>query len=299
MSFTYNRQQVKQHFFLYNHKKGALLHPFMLFVGAGMLLILTIELFKNIDLWSNMASAAGNTLHFCEHNRADSVIKQFANTWSNLAYLLVGFLLFSIGFKDHIYAERHQLNNFIARHPGFTFLLGGAMLYLFAGSFLYHASLTRTFQIMDVGGIYAVVIALLCYNIFRAFPSIKMNEKKYRTHYAILGLGILLNILVLVEVYKWNINTVFPVIIIVLLVLNILNLRLKNAAKNYSSYISLAAISMAVAATLWILDRTNILCSPTSLLQGHAFWHILTALAVLMTYLSYRTEIIDESKMPG
>ena len=47
---------------------------------------------------------------------------------------------------------------------------------------------------------------------------------------------------------------------------------------------------MSVAATLWILDRSNVLCNPTSIFQGHALWHILTAVAVLTTYLSYRTE---------
>ena len=71
-------------------------------------------------------------------------------------------------------------------------------------------------------------------------------------------------------------------------------MRHKNLAKNYTAYIWMAASSMAVAAALWILDRTNVLCSPTSIFQGHAFWHMLTAVAVLMTYLSYRSEIIAE-----
>jgi hypothetical protein len=294
MSGQNYRYHLKQHFFLFNHKKGALLHPVLLFAGATLLLVLLFEAFKYSNLWANMALAAGNTLHFCEFNHEDLVIKQIANTWSNLAYLLVGFILISIGVKDHLFQERHQLNNFIARHPGFTFLLGIAMIYLFFGSFFYHASLTKTFQLLDVGGIYAVVIALLCYNFFRAFPSFHFKNQQYKSHYLILSIGILLNILVLVEIHKWNINTVFPILIVGLLLLHVINMRHKNLAKNYTSYIWLASSSMAVAAALWILDRTNILCSPTSIFQGHAFWHMLTALAVLMTYLSYRTEVISE-----
>lgn len=285
----YNHQ-IKSHFYLFNHKRGAILHPILLFAAVSILLYSLFEIFKSLDLWNAMALAGGNTLHFCEFNRNDLIIKQIANTWSNLAYLFVGFILLSIGLKDHLFKKRHELNNLIARHPGFTVMLGVALIYLFIGSFFYHASLTRTFQILDVAGIYAVVIAMLAYNIFRAFPTIRLKQNRKLTHKAILAIGLVLNIFVVVEVYKWNINVVFPILIGLLLVFNILHLKNKKVTQHYVRYVWLAISSMSVAGTLWILDRSNVLCNPTSIFQGHALWHILTAMAVLMTYLSYRTE---------
>ena len=229
--------QIKSHFYLFNHKRGALIHPILVFTICCLLLYALFEIFKSVDIWNTMARAGGNTLHFCEFNREDLVIKQIANTWSNLAYLLVGFILLSIGFKDHLYKERHQLGNLIARHPGFTILLGVALIYLFVGSFFYHASLTRTFQILDVGGIYAVVLALLSYNVFRTFPKIKSKKRTQLTHKTILAIAILLNVFVVVEVYKWNINVVFPILIGLLLVLNIIHLVKKTSKQNYIVYI--------------------------------------------------------------
>ena len=44
---------------------------------------------------------------------------------------------------------------------------------------------------------------------------------------------------------------------------------------------TVAVIALLVGAALYLASRTNgVLCAPDSLLQGHAAWHVLTALAL-------------------
>ena len=44
---------------------------------------------------------------------------------------------------------------------------------------------------------------------------------------------------------------------------------------------------LAVAYVVWLLDNFGVLCRPESLLQGHAVWHALGALALYILFLHY------------
>ena len=283
---------LKEHFFLHNHSRNAFFHPTYIAIIIGALLYGAYELFKYADIWSTWISAGGNSLHFCELNR-DGMVIQPANTWSNLGYLFVGCILFSVGLKDHFHKGRADVKNLLAKYPAFTFFLAIGLIHLFIGSFFYHASLTQLFQIMDVTGIYAIILALFTYNAFKAFPLMKIGKELKSTHRWLIGIGVSLNLVFMLEIYKWNINYVFPVLIIALLVVNLINFRSKVLQKMYKNYIWLAMATMLAALSLWILDRTNVWCSPTSIFQGHALWHLLTALAVLLIYFYYRSEEFD------
>jgi len=214
-----------------------------------------------------------------------------------MGYLFGGLILISVGLKDHYFKERKQLNNLMARHPAFTILIGIAMIHLFIGSFFYHASMTLAFQKMDVTGIYALLIALFTYNAFKAFPFIKIGSKIHSSHKLMISAGIALNTLFFVEIWKWNINIVFPVLIVSFLVLNIMNMKRNIILKMYSKYLISSMVTLVVAGTIWILDRSNVMCMPESVFQGHALWHLLTAASVLFIYFYYRSEEIDLEKL--
>src|SRR3972149_1351435 len=51
----------------------------------------------------------------------------------------------------------------------------------------------------------------------------------------------------------------------------------------------IAALSIYVLAQIiWTLDLNHIVCDPNSLFEGHAGWHVLTALSAGLLYLCYR-----------
>jgi len=49
-------------------------------------------------------------------------------------------------------------------------------------------------------------------------------------------------------------------------------------------------ILLAVAYIIWILDNTRTICFEHSLIQGHAIWHVLGAIAVLFLHRYYVSE---------
>jgi hypothetical protein len=53
-------------------------------------------------------------------------------------------------------------------------------------------------------------------------------------------------------------------------------------------------IIKAVAFTIWNLDQHGLVCSPQSLIQGHAVWHLLGATSLWCTFLYYRSERAEE-----
>jgi dihydroceramidase len=48
---------------------------------------------------------------------------------------------------------------------------------------------------------------------------------------------------------------------------------------------------LAGAYIIWILDNTRIVCFETSLLQGHALWHLLGAVSVVFLHQYYLSEV--------
>jgi hypothetical protein len=51
-----------------------------------------------------------------------------------------------------------------------------------------------------------------------------------------------------------------------------------------------ALLIYLLAQFIWTLDLNHIVCDPNGILQGHAIWHVLTALSAGLLYLYYRSE---------
>jgi hypothetical protein len=49
-------------------------------------------------------------------------------------------------------------------------------------------------------------------------------------------------------------------------------------------FLVLAAAVQAVAFGIWTLDLTRTVCAPHSLVQGHALWHVLGAVATALLW---------------
>ncbi len=284
--------KISRKFHLYNHRPWTFLSPILIGLFSGVLLYTLSMMFKFFNPWTGWRAALGNTTHFCELNRLEQLVLQPSNTWSNFGYLIVGLILISVGIKDHFFTERSKLKNLMARKPGFTILLGAALLYLFIGSFLYHASLTFFFQRIDVNGIYAIVMALFAYNLYKLFPSFKFRNKEVSTHGIFIGLAIFITFIFLTVLWRVNVNIMFPSLIGAFLIINILNIKKSKKHNNLFRYLQTSIFCMGLASFIWILDLRHIFCNPTSVLQGHALWHLLTALSVFFLYFYYRGETI-------
>jgi len=270
-----------------HHLKGYLL-PAVLFIVISLSLVFSYQLYQFVNLWGH--------IEFCESNRLCEAIVQPANTWSNLGFLMVGLLCLFIGIND-LKVRSPEIPNLMVRYPVFSILLGISCIYLFMGSFLYHASLTKAFQKLDITGMYAVILSFIGYMIFRLFPTryVKRKESYRSSHFIIAAAAVLFNIVFFAGLWKVNVNILFPIFVLIAIATNTIYNRLKKAHFQilYKRIFQLSMLVGLVSFTCWILDRQDIWCSPDSFLQGHAVWHILNALCIFLLYLSLRVEKID------
>jgi len=81
----------------------------------------------------------------------------------------------------------------------------------------------------------------------------------------------------------------FGVVLVAAIVIELGFARPRRAKVRVSYYFAGIA-TKAVAFTIWNLDQHGTLCSPESLLQGHAAWHLLGATSLWLTFLYYRSE---------
>jgi hypothetical protein len=283
--------KIKTTFNLYNHRPRVFTWPIFGTLIFSILLFVVYKLNQYITIWDKYKQAGGNATLFCEVNRFDQLIVQPSNTWSNIGFIISALIILSIAKNDRKYYERSKVNNLLARYPGFSYLSGFSLLYLGLGSFLYHASLTHTFQKLDQTGMYFVLISATAYNMYKLFPKIRFKKQLYSSHKFIIIKAIVLMLAFFFYLWKLPINIIFPLMVLTFFLTNFIVQTKLNHSVPIKAFIQTSFITLLLSYTLWVLDKTSLLCSPTSPFQGHALWHILNSISILLVYLYYRSEI--------
>lgn len=202
---------------------------------------------------------------FCEAIR-DSLIRQPANTWSSLAFVIAA-LFVALRMRSSGRAR--------AALPGAeAWLFIAALAFVGFGSALYHARLTFLGQVLDVSGMYFVATFILLHRLgprfglpptgsvaaFVTANAALMAAQVTTPSLRRVAFGVLLGAALIVE---WR------------------------ASRLGRAWLLRGTALMVLAFVIWILDRERVLCAPESLLQGHAVWHILGAIAAVCLFRSY------------
>jgi dihydroceramidase len=207
---------------------------------------------------SRPASCMPNSC-FCEAIRSDG-IKQPANTWSSLAFVVVAVLVLAR------WARRPSADT--AAYP---LLYVFALLVVGLGSAYFHATLSFRGQFADVLGMYLVATFALLYSIDRL---------RGLSQAALVSGYIATNAVLAMMLYWMPVlrRVMFALLLAAVLVVEVL-IRQKNGRGSATRQLWIAVAIMAVAFAIWILDYTRVLCRPESWIQGHAAWHVLGAVA--------------------
>jgi hypothetical protein len=206
---------------------------------------------------------------FCEESLC-GWIRQPANTWTNIGFLLAGLAILRA-----------------ARRDGFARLNGLAFIALATGigSAFFHASETFVGRLFDYGGMYLGASYMLAVNVRRwlmlsrrtirflfwasaAAPPLLMlvKDELARSVYFFEGLACC----GLLETYLY------------------FRQRRTGPRVRYGRLIGYWLVFL-VALSFWWLDRNRVLCSPGNhWISGHGVWHLLDALALCLVYLFYR-----------
>ncbi len=206
---------------------------------------------------------------FCEASLC-SWIRQPANTWTNIGFLIVGLAILRV-----------------ARRDGFEHLRGLALIALATavGSAFFHASESFIGRLFDYGGMYLGASYMLAVNV-RRWLRLSRTATRF-LFWASTAAPLLM--MTFNDAYASSIY-VFEGLFCCGLVEMLLFVRQRRigASVHYNWLIGYWIVFL-VAYSFWWLDKTRVLCNPGNhWISGHGLWHLLDALALYFVYLFYR-----------
>jgi hypothetical protein len=221
-------------------------------LGCAVVAALALAAAPSAELWSSLTP--GDCEEYCEGSHrcgalaTRDAVQQPLNTWSNLAYVFVGFLVWRRPLRP-------------------TALLFTASLALLGvGSFLFHATVTREMQWLDMAGTYAALVAVIARGVAVAYA---ISEK------LVVALALVAD--ALLAIFKWAISAwvVLPLLMAAAAV-PIARWVMRGHRSGRAALLPALLFVAALAARQ--LDVAHVGCEPASLVyQGHALWHLFTA----------------------
>jgi len=218
--------------------------------------------------WYTLSEMRKPNVKWCEAQNNGWIIEP-ANTWSNLAYLIAG-----------LWISKHskKFKSDAIRSYAWVMMVTGLC------SFIYHSSFTFVLQILDFFGMYVMTYLMILVQLKRlGWIRNAMDSKNFWG--LVIGTTALT---VLCDLY-----TSFPIQSIIgiqtLFIFCSEILIWKKRSTNYSmKYFLLGAFFMGIAITFSALDVSRTWCDPDNhWLQGHALWHLFSAIGVTMVYLHH------------
>jgi hypothetical protein len=191
-------------------------------------------------------------------------VNEPANAWSNLAYLAV-----ALWCAWRWYATGSRA---MGRFAWTTLLVG-------VFSFAYHATNNFGTQLLDFVGMYVLAFLLVALNLHRV--GVLLRERVSQVH-----VGLTVGCTALVPVMRYvqiPYQLVVLVAVLVIVGTEVVMSRRVGQRESYRDF-WLAVGLMAAAAACSVADVTRVWCDPDNhWVQGHAAWHVLSALALLFT----------------
>ncbi|MEO9599637.1 ceramidase domain-containing protein [Parasphingorhabdus sp.] len=210
---------------------------------------------------------------FCEIPRPGTILLQPANSLSSFGFVFAGFLMILLARSRDWWSAFPPLS---------AKILGVSAIIVGIGSLMLHATLTLWGQFFDVLGMYLIsgFFLISALSKWRNIP-----DRRAMIYYALLCAVLVAILYMMPEVRRW----LFAVVLMAAILLELVFARPLRPQVQTGYYIA-GLIANTVAFTIWNLDQNGQLCAPESLLQGHAIWHVLGAVALWFAFLYYRSE---------
>lgn len=200
---------------------------------------------------------------FCEGIRS-GFFAQPVNSWSSIAFIFAGIIVIGL----------------VGGRRWFGLLYGCTLIFIGASSFYYHASLTYLGQFLDVLATYLLITLI----IMRALSLKWRWLKRWQVSLYLASNVVLATIMHLVP----DVRRYLLALLLLAAVWSLFSAyRWKIWASDDRAAKS-ALILVLIAFFLWVMDNTRVWCSPMNVIQGHALWHILTAIAAIVCYFSFQ-----------
>lgn len=256
----------------------------------GVITMLFVVLFfwgRDLNVWANWQEARGlYNSSYQERVYVESIFRTRANTWSNLAYVLAG--LYAVFFAVRDWQSRRAPGNYVQQYPAMGLAFGLACILLGFGSGLFHASLTRWGQQLDVASMYPPLMMLIATGFGR---QIRRIGPLPTWPFILLVVGCAGAYF---YIYKWQMSSQNVLLTLIVLVGAVRLIEFFRKAPMKTRYFHLAFACLVVGVFFRQMDVANRFTGPDAWLQGHALWHCFTAASLGAMYAYYRSEPIAD-----
>jgi hypothetical protein len=256
-------------------------------ITLGMLALwLILDATLTASVWSAMkVSQSAIMVEYCEYNHPQRFFHQPVNTYSNLVYFFCGILILLIARYDSFSGSTTPSNR-LAGFPLLSALMGGCFVYLGFGSAFFHASLTYVGQRVDMNATYSILLTLVGITVYHLADRIRLNRRQQGlwvfSLLAVIGGFIPLAL-------RIPSSLLVPALILLLnagMLIHYFQFRKQRSI----GVILLSLVLVVLALYIRTLDVRKIGCDPYSYFQGHALWHLLTAVSSFCSYCFFRFE---------
>lgn len=241
--------------------------------------------------WYEASQLAPPNVNWCEANLC-SIVVEPANTWSNLAFLFIGAAMWWCARKEN--SQTMKLFAPVAIIVGVT-------------SFIWHASYNFFTQVGDFVAMFLYAGLLMTLNLRRLHILTQKNQLAFY-----ISQTIFLTALVLLMYWlklPYQALVLFQIVVIFvsewrlfgLSADKLLPLRLDVVGHNQQIRpnmmpLLVTLVLLLVAVSFSAADVTRNFCDPDNhIIQGHAIWHLLSALALGFTFIYYRQINLDDT----
>ncbi|MEZ5021909.1 MAG: ceramidase domain-containing protein [Chitinophagales bacterium] len=226
----------------------------------------------------------GNGAVFCEATR-DAIIKQPANTFSNMAFMIAGLTAAYQLSKGKF----SQYSNTLTQTIFFPTFLCFCIILLSPGSIALHATESEMGGYFDMLSMYLIAAIIFTFALKRY---LKLGILSFIVAFA--------SVLVVCHIFHFMPyelpivhfagNLIFGVFLVSGMIIEILHSR-KKEVDIKSQWAVAASLTFIISFAIWLTGTNeHPWCRPYSLLQAHAISHILDALAVYFIFRLYVSE---------
>ena len=277
----------------------------LIICGGCILVVACIALLGSIASGSPWADVTSDQVMSYRHEQCEAVDKtafflQIANFWSNFAYLAAGLMI--------LFFNRSMPGRFV----------GGYLCFLAVCSAWFHGTLTGIGKTLDIVGVYAVLLAIIAYGLIELMDWSYDEWQSWLLMIAAGVIGVITGFL-RTDVFLFDSDLFTPALVVIIIggmVWAALARKTRMGIEPVAEVNMWWALGVTVATGLLALvfkytDGTkNILAqhdghyyeclySHTSVLQGHALWHIFTGVMFVGMFEYFRAfRMRSESPFP-
>ena len=249
---------------------------------AGLTAVISLSLVLAAARFGWLGPDVGRGDGFCEASRP-GWIRQPANTWSNLAFVIAGLAVAWYA------ADRVRLGLTLGAHPGLATAYAVLVVLLGPGSMAMHATQS------DLGGHLDLLSMFLVSGFALAYALMRFLHRGPGLMAAVFVVAVVLGMAVhlrggSVAVLGHLGNAAFAAQLWVAVGLEVALIRRRSPRQDvWFGVASLATLTLAFM--IWTTgQRDHAWCNPDTLLQQHGAWHVLCAVAAYLLFRHYAAE---------